>query len=326
MHRFLIVSLALLCACAEGQAQTAAVRLVPGSQVPRGLLAGRTVVLYPDIISPQELTEIQKAFQYTGIDAVAYFEEDKALAGYDATRALADYLVSRQVQFLVILGKANGNYHFYATAYTGSPELIARQQDAWHEEHVNLRELLLTVYRNAWLAEKKQNFLINEVPETDITINLLRGRRAELYAVDLKIDMLAVPRLTDSIQNQVLEQFFATHYPLRYKMVNEALDEKELRKQGFHYVLRVLQARGIAVRQLLGYDLSKAESAYVSVTYPNGLPQFKTLPVDVPVYKFYTKHLESGNVFLGARWDADTTWPEALRNHIKALKAELKLE
>lgn len=51
----------------------------------------------------------------------------------------------------------------------------------------------------------------------------------------------------------------------------------------------------------------------------------KKLPADEKVFKFYFKHIESGNVFLGTKWDADTTWDQALWNHLMAFKAELNL-
>ena len=71
--------------------------------------------------------------------------------------------------------------------------------------------------------------------------------------------------------------------------------------------------------------MSKGESALISVTYPNGQQQLKSFSANTPVYKFYFKHIDSGNVFLGTKWDADLTWEQALKNQIKGFKAELKV-
>jgi hypothetical protein len=91
------------------------------------------------------------------------------------------------------------------------------------------------------------------------------------------------------------------------------------------YTLSFIHARGKAGKEILGYDMSKAESALASVTYPNGQLQLKTIPSQTPVYKFYFRHIDSGNVYLGTKWDADITWQDALNNHIRGLKAELKI-
>jgi transposase len=40
------------------------------------------------------------------------------------------------------------------------------------------------------------------------------------------------------------------------------------------------------------------------------------------VYKFYFKHIDSGNMFLGTKWDADLTWQQALINQLRALLLE----
>ena len=84
-------------------------------------------------------------------------------------------------------------------------------------------------------------------------------------------------------------------------------------------------ARGVVAKDLLGYDVSKSESAFVSVTYPESQQQLKNIPSNIPVYKFYFKHIDSGNVFLGTKWDADLSWQQALLNQLKGMKAELRL-
>jgi hypothetical protein len=59
--------------------------------------------------------------------------------------------------------------------------------------------------------------------------------------------------------------------------------------------------------------------------FADGLPQIKTIPTTDRVYKFYMKNLEYGNIFLGNKWDADTSWQDALRNYVMALRADAKI-
>ena len=51
-------------------------------------------------------------------------------------------------------------------------------------------------------------------------------------------------------------------------MTEAGIPEKELRKQGQLYVLGFIHTRGSVAKELLGYDMTKSESALLSVTYP----------------------------------------------------------
>ena len=82
----------------------------------------------------------------------------------------------------------------------------------------------------------------------------------------------------------------------RYKITENGTDEKELKKEGFLYVLGYVQTRGRAAKSILGYDLGGAESSYASVTFPSGQLQLKTIPADKEIYKFYFRHIGNGNV------------------------------
>ena len=166
---------------------------------------------------------------------------------------------------------------------------------------------------------------MNEFPETDITIDPIKGNRQEFYAIDLKVDNLAVPKFGNETSDKELEQVFQAMYPLKYKITEAGTDEQELHKQGFHYVLCFVHTRGKAAREILGYDMSKPETAYASITFPLGQLQLKTIPEETEVYKFYFRHIDNGNVFLGTKWDADIQWQDALKNHIMAFKAEAKI-
>lgn len=295
---------------------------------PAELLSTKSAVLFNRSYSMDELNKIQKAFQQIGIDADFYIDSERLLAGVDTERAYATYITTREIKFLVLLTKGPDGYSFYATEYNNTMQFVTQGQTAWKVTDRKLDDLLTRIYRDSWLREKKQNFLINDIPEMDIVVPIISGRRSELFPLDLKIDMMAVPKFDDPAVQADVDTLFKKIYPYpeKYKVVQIPADEKELVKQGFQYALLYVRLNGKTAHEILGYDMLKtAATAYGSVTYPNGTPQVKTISAELPVYKFYIKHLRSGNVFLGTKWDADETLIQALKNHIMGYRTELKL-
>jgi hypothetical protein len=136
---------------------------------------------------------------------------------------------------------------------------------------------------------------------------------------------VAIPKFGDPLADKELEEIIQANFPFKYKMVEPDVPEKDLRKQGMLYVMCIVHSRAEIAKALLGYSTSKAESAVVSVTYPEGQPQLKNIPSNIPVYKIYFKHIDSGDVFLGTKWDADLTWQQALLNNIRGMKNELRI-
>ena len=98
-----------------------------------------------------------------------------------------------------------------------------------------------------------------------------------------------------------------------------------MRRQGFHYVLAFVHTRGNIAKEILGYDISKGDKNYVSITFPSGQLHLKIIPREKKIYKFYFRHIDNGNVFLGTKWDADEAWHDALRNHVIGFKHEAHL-
>jgi hypothetical protein len=299
-------------------------QLKSGSPLPEKLLATRTAVFYTHTFSPKELGLMQESFQRSGIDAVVYFETDYLFASKDASNALSAYLNQREITNLIFFQKKDEGYACYIVEYNTKPTLVEQNQYAWSGEDKHLSELLLKIYRTSANSLKKTNMLIIDVPETGVVINPILGRRSDFFAIDLKVDPIAIPKSGNEKEDKELEEIFAI-YPFKYKLTEPGLSEKELRKQGYYYVLALTKGRNKVLKQLLGYDMSKAETAHISVTYPNGQPVLKSYDADEVVFKFYIKHIDSQNVFLGTKWDADVTWQQALLNHLKAFKSELKL-
>ena len=292
--------------------------------MPPDLLATRSVVFYDYTIEQQELETIQKSFQQTGIDAVVYFENSMIFSGRDVTPVLVEYLKGRETKYLIFFEKQAGFYTMTATTFNNKIDFVDANQTAWRVKHNNLKEMLGYVYGTALNSQKKKNFLVNDLPEKGEIPTIFKGRRSEFFTLDLKVDKLAVPRFGNEPMDKDLEEFFKANYPFVYTVNDLTTEEKELRKKGMAYVLCYVYTRNVIAKEILGYDMTKSESALASVTYPNGALQMKAIPSETFVYKFYLRHIDSGNVYLGTKWDADVTWQEALRNYVSGFKGELK--
>jgi hypothetical protein len=292
--------------------------------VPAGLLATRAVVLYEEGISQKDLQETQKAFQQTGIDAVAYFVTDYLLAGADPQKAFTDYLVVRNISFLIFFDKEKQNYRLTFIRINGKNDLVNPDAPAWRQSNPVLNELLITISRFALSNQKKQNLLINDFPETDIPIKYFTGRRNETYTAMVKSFKVAVPKFGNDKADADLEQLLEDYFPVKYELVDPTLSESELERRGFIMVLRFIHTRGIVAKKILDYDISQIANSIASVMVIDGQAQLKTIASVETVYKFYIKHLEYDNVFLGNKWDADTIWQIALANHLQLMRQDLK--
>jgi len=293
--------------------------------LPAKLLSTRSVVFYDYSLTEKNLLDVQQMLQRSGIDAVAYFELDMLMASKDITKAFADYFTKREMTNIVFVERDETNYRVTVTAFNEKETVVDPGQAAWSESNSVLLEALKALYRTGATQQKKQNLLINDTPETGLTVNPILGKRNEFYAPDLKVDPLSVQKTGDPAIDAELEAIFTANYPLKFKMTEPNLTEKEMRKQGLLYVLCAVHTRGAVAKALLGYDMSKSESALVSVTYPETTQQLKNIPSNTTIFKFYFKHIDSGNAFFGTKWDADITWQQALLNQIRGMKAELRI-
>jgi hypothetical protein len=292
---------------------------------PPKLLGTRSFVFHSYTLTEKEQTVTQEYFQRTGIDAVGYFPIDMLTAGKDISRAIADLLAKREVTNLVFVEKGEDQYRISITTFNGKETIFENSQPAWSISNRLLLDALKMMNRSALAELKRENLLVNEFPETDLMVNPIIGKRNEFFAVDMKVDLVAIPKFGNEKMDQDLANILQANFPFTYKLVEPNIPEKELRKQGFLYIMQFVHTRGEVARDLLGYKESKQESAIVSVTYPDSNLQLKTIPSNTTVFKVYFKHIDSGNVFLGTKWDADVTWQQALLNNFRGMKVELRL-
>lgn len=296
-----------------------------GGTLPSELLSSKTVVAHSYTFSDGQLESVQEYFQRAGIDAVSYYPIDVVMAGRDVATVFSDQFNRREVKNLAVLEDRDGSFRLTFLRFNGKPSLIDPNQAGWSVSNKNLIELLKSVVRSTTTGLKRTNLLINNLPEDGPLENPIRGKRNEFYAADMKIDLVAIPKFGDEAADRELEALITANFPFKFKMVEPEVSEKDLRKQGMLYIMCVVHTRAKVAQALLGYNTSKSESAVVSVTYPDGPQQLRNIPANAPVFKIYFKHIDSGNVFLGNKWDADVTWQSALLNQIRGMKTELRL-
>jgi hypothetical protein len=299
-------------------------RLQFGGPLPEKLLSTKSVVFYPYAMTMKELEIFQKAFKRCGIDAVVYYESDYVSAGRDASVNLAGLLTKREISNLIYLQKSEGLYKIIITTYNQKANFVDQGQPAWTLEHRALDVLSQTLFNTIASTMKNENMLVNDYPETGFGVRAIDGNRNEFFAIDLKVDQLAVPKFGDEAMDKELEELMKL-YPYKYTLMEANLSEAELRKQGYLYVLRFVHARNKVVRSILGYGMPKAQSAIASHVFVENVQQLKNIPANEVVFKFYFKHIESENVFLGTKWDADPSWQQALLNQLKGFRSEFKI-
>lgn len=300
-------------------------RLNFGSSLPAGILSQRSLVLYEISYTDDELKEVQKYFQQAGIDAVSYLDVDYVLSGIDPSRVLSNYFKTRVIRFLILLQKIDNQYQIVFSEFNDTRNFVDKDHVSWKQSNTSLKELLRTVYRFAVSSERKSNFLISDLPETGVSLNFYRGKRDERFSPDVRPFKTAIPKFGNDSDDKELEGLLKEILPTKYDLVDPELTDAELEEKGYRLVLRFVHTRGDLARDILGYDVAQTASSLSTSYFENSEPKIKTIRVKKMIYKFYFKNTEYGNIFLGTKWDADETWQDALKNHILALRYELKI-
>lgn len=336
-----------------------------GSEVPKELLSEKTAVFVDDQLpSPHGkpwqafAKEVHKTFHRLGIDAVAYYDLDLVLGGTPVTTSFAEDIKKRGIAFVLILKRST--LAPQDTSYTLTLGKISDQdlffepgQSAFQLQNNHLENLMQSLVRAVSTSGlERTNFLILEKPEFFKKTNIFAARRFESYNPDLKLDRLAVPLFEEreipkkipsgmsqeeanNIVNRENQKIIAANerlknimsqYPFGSGPVSKDQTETALRRDGYLFMLLNIHGRPTTVSEILQYNFENADALFTSTTMVAGDTITKTLPPDEVVYKFYIKHLPTGEVFLGSQWDADTTWETALENFINNLRFALKVQ
>ncbi|QSE98124.1 transferase family protein [Fulvivirga lutea] len=298
--------------------------------LPKEILSSKTVVLVkvpyksksPEIRGEwKSITEVaQKGFKKSGIDAVAYYYIDDIMSGPEAYHVFLDAFDDRNLSHAAILEYDGTEYFLTLLKLQDRQYLIKENQEAWQMKGKDLKNMMEDLYRQAANSSlEKSNLLIIETPEYGQIVEVLDGRRSDFYDLNFSSDKLAVPMFADTAQiSQVMKE-----YPYEWGFVEENIDEKELRKNGYQYILYFVHSSAKSVKDMLEYEYNSNETAFVSETISDGKSNITSQNINASVYKFYIKHIYSKKNFIGKRWDAGYTWQEGLSNYIINLRNEL---
>ena len=300
------------------------------SKTPKGLLTDRSVA-FVHVNEENDsrtdwkkiATKTQPAFARMGIDVVGYFNVQDVFAGLETQRAFAKFLLDRNINNILIIEKTGAQYTLKMAHFNEKQNFLDQGQKAWKTHGSGLDEVLSNLRRAVGASGMKQeNFLVTKTPEFFEDINLFKRGRYEEYNRDLKLDKLAIPMFSQiavpsnvsestsqiSSRNATLRQdsldlvSIMKAYPFQYGFVNPSKTEKALRNNKYEFVLYYLNTSENVIRELLNYPIEKTNKS------------------NAPVVKYYVKHIFSGEIYLG-KWDASTSWQQALRNHLEGIKA-----
>ena len=328
------------------------------NSIPKDLLISKTIVVISRNDSENKVRGDWKSLakeahfyiRKLSIDAVLYFYIDDVIAGYDVQKAITEQMTKRDIKniFMLSKDKVNGRDQFIGvlTQYNQKPNFISNNQGAWKSQTSDLEILFRNLARSIDNANLTlENLLIIDSPEFFRGVDIIRGRRSETFNTDLRIDRLAIPKFEDLplienstaestaemstlikaqnsknlIRNSQLEQLMAD-YPYKFEIVPYEYDEKKLLTKGFQFVLMRINSSGRNVRKLLGYKISDDIGELITIRNDSE----KSIPIDGMVYKYYIKHINSGDIYLGEQWDGDDNWQDAFDNHIAALVKKLE--
>ncbi len=289
------------------------------------------------------------------IDAIQYIYVDDLIAGYDVKRSITEQMTKRDIKNILLLSKDNINgrdqYIGVITSYNQKPTFISNNQTAWKSQTSDIEILFRNLARSIDLANiTLENLLIIDTPEFYQGVDIIKGRRSETFNTDLRIDKIAIPLFEDLpspenttaqskaemlalvqkeneenlSRNRQLEQLMLK-YPYKFEIVPYEYDEKKLLSKGFQFVLMSINSSGGNVKKLLNYDMGSDIKELITVTKDeSGFASIKSIPIDGMVYKYYVKHINSGDIYLGEQWDGDDNWQSALRNHMTAIIRKLE--
>jgi len=328
------------------------------NSIPKDLLISKTIVVISSSDGKNKVRGDWKSFaeeahfyiRKLSIDAVLYFYIDDVIAGYDIQKAITEQMTKRDIKniFMLSKDKVNGRDQYIGvlTQYNQKPNFISNNQSAWKSQTSDLEILFRNLARSIDNANLTlENLLIIDSPEFFRGVDIIRGRRSETFNTDLRIDRLAIPKFEDLpsienlsaesvaemtalineensknlIRNSQLEQLMAD-YPYKFEIIPYEYDEKKLLTKGFQFVLMRINSSGRNVRKLLGYEISDDINELITIRNDSE----KSIAIDGMVYKYYVKHINSGDIYLGEQWDGDDNWQDAFDNHIAALVKKLE--
>lgn len=327
-------------------------------EIPKGILSTRSVAFVWVDDEDKDRTgwkglsaEVHKAMVRTGTDVIGYYNIHDVFAGLETQRYFAEDMLKREVKNILMIEKQQGVISLKVTAFNEKTDFMDNGQSAWKSENADLAKVL-DDYRRAvgGSGQKRANFLITDHPEFYEDTRLIKKQRFEAFNPDLKLDKLAVPLFPtlklpeangagpagDEVVREIISyqqrwkvdslelSNIMINYPFAYGIVDSDVDEKKLRADGYQFILYALHTSGKVIHELLNYKSDKNVTDYITIKPSGDKPDLLTIKAHQPVYKYYIKHIFSGEIYLGEVWDAEENWQQALMNHINGIKSRIK--
>lgn len=291
--------------------------------------------------------KFHSTFMRSGVDPVSYYHVDDLFANNFISEKLTEKFAKREIKYLVIINHSSTTYEIVFATFSGTASFIDIDKPAWRLINEDFEAINRSLYSQTHSLERR-NFLIADQPEFQAPSSTIVGQRFEAFKPDLKTETLYVklfePLAVDSalvytqntllsiknfnsrVEKQNLElKTILSNYPYPYEFIGDDFTNEELSQKNVKYVLESIHTNNGSIREVLKYKEKNIDvTEYISVTV-NGEPNsIKRIGVNVPVYKYYIKHLPSTSFYLGTKWDSDITWQAALKNHIGLLRAEIE--
>ena len=301
-------------------------RLTLEEKVPTDLLARKSLLLFDETVTPADLRQVQRGFQKTGIDAVIHYPLQLALSAEEITKQFTEYMVKREIRFLIFFHKKGSLFEFVFVPFNGKGGWVTDGHSAWQVVGSSLNDMLQSIYRTTAATQKKKNFLISEEPETFVPLRPVSTERSEFFAVSLKNDAVAVIRTGNASFDQRLEALLKEKYPFKVQYFPPGTGTDQLRSKGCFYTLRQIHASASEAMRLLGYSVSASAKTVTTYSFSNGKQGPREIGTETVVWKFYVRHIDSGNIFLGLKWDADEDMTRAMENYVQGFQTSLGME
>ena len=307
-----------------------------GGTLPTTLLQDRSVLIIsaqpkangamPPSQSKEWATTLQAMCARQGVDVVACFQMLDLLSGREPWAAFEQLLVDRGLRHLLWLQEQeNGTFKLVVAALPEEAPLLGSPINGWTVEGSDM-DVLSENFRRALVRAglPRENFMVLEVPEFFSDVPMITKGRYESFPLDLKLDKIAI-RWPEGAAEAAKSEFITlldSLYPYDFGIEPASQTDQQLRSDGYQYVLDWVYATGSSLRQVFNYPIKEGETTYITfMTLGPGQNDIKDIGIYVPVYKYYMRHLLTGDIYLGEQWDADTQWQESLRNFVYNYRA-----
>ncbi len=306
--------------------------------VPKTIQSTRSAV----IISMQDQSkwktignEANDYFKKISIDPVMFINATDLFANSSVTESFSDQFAGRRISNLIFITERKELLNAFSISlvpFDPKVGLGARDLKGWTIKVNELKDGYKILANDLIKAElENTNFLIPESPNFEEDTNFIKGTIYSVYSRDLRARKLAIPKykVIDEQQlssvkaynqkvataNKVLEDKLAS-YPYEFGFVDTE-DEAELYRQRYEYVLLRVKTTGEHLKKWFNLDVVSGETEYVSINQiTKEDATLERINIDQVVYKYYVKHLVSGDVYIGDKWDTAVTWEQALENYI----------